>query len=291
VKFGINGPYMSGTNREILLEWFRRVDQGPFATLGTGERVLWPQIEQQAFLAAAAAVTHRVQILANIMVLPMHAPILLAKRLASIDVISGGRLTLGVGAGGREDDYRAADMPFRDRWQAIDDSVDVLQRCWRGELPWAGASDPIGPKPVRPGGVPLYTSASGPKSLLRAAQWADGWIGAMMTLEREPMRTEVQRHRDAWDQAGRSDTPYMINSAWFYLGDNAEQHLSDTAAAYVGLPPGSPSPFGENPLHSATAVKQAVEDCKEAGFDELIFVPLNDDIGQLDLLEDALEGL
>ena len=59
MKFGINGPYMSGTNRERLLEWFRRVDEGPFDTICTGERVLWPQVEEHAFLAAAAAVTTR----------------------------------------------------------------------------------------------------------------------------------------------------------------------------------------------------------------------------------------
>ena len=99
LKYGINGPYMTGTDRSRLLEWFRRVDAGPFHTIATGERMLWPQIEEHSFLAAAAAVTERVKVMSNIMIVPMHPPVLLAKRIASIDVISGGRFILGVVSG------------------------------------------------------------------------------------------------------------------------------------------------------------------------------------------------
>ncbi len=175
MKFGINGPYMSGTNRDRLLEWFRRVDQGPFNTICTGERVLWPQVEEHAFLAAAAAVTNRVRVMSNIMILAMHPPVLLAKRAASIDVISGGRFVLGIGAGGREDDYRAAGSNFDNRWKRIDDAVATIRRIWAGEPPWEGAA-PVGPAPVQPGGPPLFTSASGPTALPRRRNGlTDGW--------------------------------------------------------------------------------------------------------------------
>src|SRR5579859_4928751 len=145
MKYGVLGPYMSGTDRTKLLEWFRRVDEGPFATIATGERELWPQIEQHAFLAAAAAVTERVKVMSHIMIVPMHPSVLLAKRLASIDVISGGRFVVGVGTGGREDDYRAAGSTFNDRWQRQDDCVAITKRVWAGEPPWEGAVAPVGP--------------------------------------------------------------------------------------------------------------------------------------------------
>jgi alkanesulfonate monooxygenase SsuD/methylene tetrahydromethanopterin reductase-like flavin-dependent oxidoreductase (luciferase family) len=290
MRFGINGPYMSGTDRQTLLEWFRRVDDGPFHSIATGERVLFPQVEQQAFLAAAAAVTSRVRIVANIMVLPMHSPVLLAKRLASIDVISGGRLDVGIGAGGREDDYRAAGASFSNRWKAIDESVATMRRIWSGDLPWEGA-DPVGPLPVQLGGPPLYTAASGPTALPRSATWADGWLGAMMTCELEPMRAEVARHREAWETADRSEKPYMVNASWYYLGEDAEQTLNSAAVAYLGLPPGSPSPFGNLPLHNPDAIAKAVADCEQAGFDELMFIPLTDDLAQLDRLEAIIAPL
>jgi alkanesulfonate monooxygenase SsuD/methylene tetrahydromethanopterin reductase-like flavin-dependent oxidoreductase (luciferase family) len=289
VKFGINGPYISGTNRERLLEWFRRVDHGPFESIATGERVLWPQIEEQAFLAAAAAVTQRVRVMSNILVLPMHAPVLLAKRLASIDVISGGRLILGVGAGGREADYRAAEMSFENRWRRIDEAVATLRRIWAGEPPWEGA-DPVGPMPVQVGGPPIYTSASGPTSLPRAARWADGWLGSLMMVELGSMTEAVKRHVGAWEAAGRSDRPYMVNAVFYALGENSKAVLNDTSARYSSAPPGTPSSFGDLPLHNVGAIRRAVDDCETAGFDEVMFVPLSDDLSQLDLLEEALSG-
>jgi alkanesulfonate monooxygenase SsuD/methylene tetrahydromethanopterin reductase-like flavin-dependent oxidoreductase (luciferase family) len=291
VKVGINGPYMSGTTRGSLLEWFRRVDQGPFDTICTGERVLWPQIEEHAFLAAAAAVTNRVRVMSNIMILAMHPPVLLAKRAASIDVISGGRFVLGIGAGGREEDYYAAGSDFENRWRRIDDAVATLRRIWAGEPPWEGAPAPVGPAPVQPGGPPLFTSASGPRALRRAAKWADGWLGANMTVQLEPLKAEVKTHVDAWERAGRSERPYLVNSLWYALGDNAKQRLDDAATGYIGLPPGSPTPFGDLPVHSPDGVRMAVNNCREAGFDELIFIPLSDDLGELDRLEAALDGV
>ena len=113
MKYGILGPYMSATDRRQLLEWFRRVDVGPFATIATGESALGPQIEEHAFLAAAAAVTERVAVMSHVMIVPMHPPVLLAKRLGSIDVISGGRFVVGIGTGGGDDDYRAGCLAVR----------------------------------------------------------------------------------------------------------------------------------------------------------------------------------
>jgi alkanesulfonate monooxygenase SsuD/methylene tetrahydromethanopterin reductase-like flavin-dependent oxidoreductase (luciferase family) len=280
---------MSGTNRERLLEWFRRVDEGPFDTICTGERELWPQVEEHAFLAAAAAVTERVRVMSNIMIVPMHPPVLLAKRVASIDVISGGRFVLGIGTGGREDDYRAAGSDHANRWKRIDDAVAIMRRVWSGEPPWGGAPAPVGPPPVQAGGPPLFTSASGPTALPRAAKWADGWLGANMTVEVEAMKAEIVLHLDAWEKAGRSTRPYLVNSLWYALGDNAQQRLSDAAAGYIGLPPGTPSPFGNLPVHSPDGVKMAIDNCEEAGFDELVFIPLSDDLGELDGLEAVLE--
>jgi alkanesulfonate monooxygenase SsuD/methylene tetrahydromethanopterin reductase-like flavin-dependent oxidoreductase (luciferase family) len=290
VNYGVLGPYMSATDRATLLEWFRRVDRGPFATLATGERELWPQIEQHAFLSAAAAVTERVKIMSHVMVVPMHPPVLLAKRLASIDVISGGRFVLGAGTGGRTDDYYAAGSSFDNRWRRLDESVAIMKRVWAGEPPWDGATDVVGPMPAQIGGPPVYTSASGEKGLARAAKWADGWQAAIMTVDPQTLKAEVERHLAAWDVAGRTERPYLMNSLWFALGPDAEPRLGDAAAHYFGLPPGSSTPLGSLPVYSADGVKMAVDNCEAAGFDELMFIPVTDDLHQLDELEAALAG-
>jgi alkanesulfonate monooxygenase SsuD/methylene tetrahydromethanopterin reductase-like flavin-dependent oxidoreductase (luciferase family) len=281
---------MSGTDRATLLEWFRRVDLGPFATIATGERELWPQIEQHAFLAAAAAATERVKVMSHIMVVPMHPPVLLAKRLASIDVISGGRLVVGVGTGGRSEDYQASGSSFHNRWQKLDEAVEVMQRVWAGDPPWDDASAPVGPLPTQPGGPPLYTSASGQKALVRAARWADGWQGAIMTADPDTLRVQVEQHLAAWELAGRTERPYLMNSLWYALGADAEKRLADAASKYFGLPPGSATPLGTLPAYSLDGVRKAIDNCEAVGFDELIFIPITDDLNQLDELEGALEG-
>ena len=101
----------------------------------------------------------------------------------------------------------------------------------------------------------------------------------------------MDRHLAAWDAVGRTERPYLMNSLWFALGDGAREALGAATARYFGLPPGSASPLGELPVHHADGVKMAVENCRRAGFDELVFIPISDDLGQLDLLEATLAGL
>ena len=121
-----------------------------------------------------------------------------------------------------------------------------MRRIWGGEVPWEGASAPAGPRPVQPGGPPIFTSASGPTALPRAAKWADGWLGANMAVEVESMKTQVQAHLDAWEQAGRATRPYLVNSLFYVLGDGARQRLADAATDYMGRPR-IPSPFWRPP--------------------------------------------
>jgi hypothetical protein len=111
-----------------------------------------------------------------------------------------------------------------------------------------------------------------------------------MTADPKTLKVEVERHLGAWETAGRTERPYLMNSLWYALGEDADRRLSDAAARYFGLPPGSDTPLGQLPAHSPDGVKMAVENCKEAGFDELMFIPVTDDLRQLDCLEAALAG-
>ena len=190
--------------------------------------------------------------MSNIMIVPMHAPVLLAKRIASIDVISGGRFVLGIGVGGRDDDYRAAGATMKNRWQRVDDAVAVMRRVWRGEPPWDGADAPVGPLPVQVGGPPLYTSASGPNALRRAAKWADGWLGANMTVDVAAMKGEVQAHVDAWDALDVPHGPYLVNSLWYALGDNTKSGSATRPLDTSAYRPAPPRPSVTSPCTAPT---------------------------------------
>ena len=275
MKIGINGYFVTDTNRDRLLRWLRRVDDGPFATIATGERVLSGHLDQFAFLAAAAAVTERVTIMSNITIVPLHPAVLLAKRLATLDLLSGGRLAVGVGTGSREDDYLAAGASMERRWQRLDDSVETMRSIWNGDSPFRGASGSVGPRPVQAGGPPILTSASAPKALARAARWANGWQGSILDADPQRLRSEAESHRAAWEAAGRDAAPYLMNAVC--IGSRN----TESAGARNSL-------RSDLPLHPVKNVPVLVERCREAGYDELLFAPITDDIGVLDQLEQTL---
>src|SRR5690625_6550676 len=104
MKVGMTLPLMEpGIDGEMLERWARAVDQGPFASLCFGERVAFGNPELIALLGACAAWTRRVRLKTTVVVAPLHDPVWLAKALATGDLISGGRLTVGLGIGGREE--------------------------------------------------------------------------------------------------------------------------------------------------------------------------------------------
>src|SRR5918999_4014525 len=104
-----------GTSGSLVLDWARRADSGPFSSLGIIDRLVYPNYEPLITLAAAAAVTDRVRLMSTVLIAPLRGAGVLAKQAATIDAFSGGRLTLGLGVGAREDDFRAASATFEDR--------------------------------------------------------------------------------------------------------------------------------------------------------------------------------
>jgi alkanesulfonate monooxygenase SsuD/methylene tetrahydromethanopterin reductase-like flavin-dependent oxidoreductase (luciferase family) len=130
MKIGLCFPYsQDDLSRDVMLEWFRRVDEGPFSALSCGERVVGDGVDMMALLAAAAAVTQRVEIVPTLYVLPMHPAIKVAKHAATLDLISGGRTTIRDGVGGRDQDYHgmvrnafARTRRWKNKWRRFDAS-------------------------------------------------------------------------------------------------------------------------------------------------------------------------
>src|SRR5262249_44045143 len=144
VEFGACLPYMErGYSRRTTLEWCRGVDVGPFRSLSCGERITSYTQEMRVLISAAAALTSRVRIVPSLYVLPRHDPVWAAKELATLDVLSEGRVTAVVGIGGRPDDYRAVGASFERRYARLDEGVARMRRIWAGEPPFPGA-DPVG---------------------------------------------------------------------------------------------------------------------------------------------------
>jgi alkanesulfonate monooxygenase SsuD/methylene tetrahydromethanopterin reductase-like flavin-dependent oxidoreductase (luciferase family) len=286
MKIGITLPsFVAGVDRHGIKEWCSRIEDGPFSSVSVGERIAFPSHELVTTLAFAAAATERVRILPTVAVLPTHETIRFAKQMATVDVLSGGRLTVGVGVGGREDDYRATSAAFPGRFARLDEQVALMRRVWRGEVVVDGLP-PVGPEPVQAGGPPLLSAAMGPKSMARTATWADGIAGFDLAPDPEGVAGLFRRAEAAWQEAGRRERPWLATSTWFALGPAAEERLHGYAFNYL-------SNFGDRTAGSLAklcrlsdpgVLRDTVAAIAETGCDELILVPTTDNVTEIDRL-------
>jgi alkanesulfonate monooxygenase SsuD/methylene tetrahydromethanopterin reductase-like flavin-dependent oxidoreductase (luciferase family) len=294
VKFGLQLPYIVPfLNRTSLVDWCQRIEDGPFDSLMTGERIAYDNCDQIVTLAAAAALTSRPKIFAGLSVLPMHPAALVAKRIASLDLVSEGRVVLGVGVGGRLDDYAAAEQPMTDLHQRLDEEVEAMRAIWADRDGYDG-NPRIGPAPVQPGGPPLYAGARGPKSLARAARWADGYFGGSMRFNDPAMSEIAARCSDAWSVAGRTTSPYLIDAVWFALGPGGYESIREAGHRYWSNAQMRHQLNWDTdmaPCYNEERLRKMIDAYEAAGWDELAFIPASADIAQADLLADILASL
>jgi alkanesulfonate monooxygenase SsuD/methylene tetrahydromethanopterin reductase-like flavin-dependent oxidoreductase (luciferase family) len=277
-----------GLDRDRLLAWCRGIDAGPFSSISAGERITFRNLEGLTLCAAAAALTSRVRVLVNVAVAPWHPPAMLAKQVATIDVIADGRCELAVGVGGRTEDYEALGSPFGHRHQRLDDSVAEIRRLWAQEPATDG--QPVGPTPVLPGGPPIFASAMGPMAMARAAHWAQGVSG--FSLLGDPADAAASRAQaiEAWERCGRRERPRIISGAFVTLGPDAEATLKSFAYDYLAVfgDEGARVLAGMLTLHSEERLLEVLDGMRGAGCDEFILVPGDSDPDCLARLTDVV---
>ena len=285
MDIGIGLPStIPGADGATVLEWARRAEARGFSSLGTIDRIVYDNYEPLIALAGAAAVTERIRLTTAILIAPMRANgALLAKQAASVDRLSGGRLTLGVAVGGREDDYTASGADFHQRGKHFDAMLDEWQRVWSGES--FGSAGAIGPRPVheRP---ELIFGGTAEAAFRRTAQYGDGWI--MGGGGPDATAQGAERARAAWDSAGRDGAPRIVALSYFALGPGAEQ----AAAGYLGDYYAFAGPYAEQVVASAltdeASVNSAIDAFTQAGCDELICFPCSDALDQVERLADVV---
>jgi alkanesulfonate monooxygenase SsuD/methylene tetrahydromethanopterin reductase-like flavin-dependent oxidoreductase (luciferase family) len=274
-------PWAEG--RQVI-DWARAADASGFSSLGVIDRLVYSNDESLATLAAAAGVTERVKLVTSVLLAPLRAnAALLAKQAATIDHLSGGRLVLGLGVGGREDDFQASGVPFARRGRRFDAMLDELRRIWAGEP--RGFAGAVGPTPP-PGRPSLLIGGQSDVAFERAAKHGDGWIagggGADMFGQ------AAQKARAAWTAQGRDGTPRLMALNYFALGPDAHEHAQRYLSDYYAFT----GPWAERIAAGALTDEQAVRDAlaqfEEAGCDELLLFPCNPDPAQVDALAAAI---
>lgn len=286
MKIGIGLPNpIPGAPGSLLVEWARRAEERGFSTLATIDRIAYPSYESLISLAAAAAVTERIGLTTNVLLGPTRNPVLLAKEAASVHQISDGRLTLGVGVGGREDDFEAVGADFSTRGRRWDDALVVMNRAWQGE-PVAGSLKPVTPSPVGRDGVPLLIGGASDKSIERTVKWGVGWTSGGAPPEQ--VGPFVEQVRRAWKNAGREGAPHIMALAYFSLGDEVQSESVGYLRDYYSFLGEWVDAIANGIPRTPEALEQTVSAFSEIGVDELVLDPTVADLSQVDRLAEAV---
>jgi alkanesulfonate monooxygenase SsuD/methylene tetrahydromethanopterin reductase-like flavin-dependent oxidoreductase (luciferase family) len=276
MQIGIGLPtVIPGTEGRAIVGWAHRAEELGFDSLAVIDRVVYDSYEPMLALAMAAAVTERIELVTNVVIAPLRSSGMLAKQAASLDRASGGRLTLGLALGARDDDFAACGLPPRDRGRMLDAQLGELRRIWRGE---AG----IGPSPARPGGPRVLVGGdarhAGPRS---ARHGGDGWT--MMVGTPEQFAAGVAVIRDAWTAAGRADSPRTMAVLYAALGSDASGLVERAVGGYYAwLGPEIAGWIAGTAAVDEDGLHERIAGFAAAGADDVVVIPCSADPDQLE---------
>ena len=273
--------HVPGAGRADIVAWAQRAEQLGFASLVATDRFAWDQLEPLTVLTVAGAVTERIRLRTSVVLLPNRgAAGPLAKQLASLQVLLGGRLELGVGVGDREVDYRLAGAEHSGRHRRLETMLEEMTAIWRGE----GDHEVVGPRP--PAEIPVLIGGSGEKAWDRVARYGAGWTFAVGRPD--DFAAGAAAVREAWQRNGREGSPRLYAQRYVNLGPDRR----DAAEAFLRqyfefLGPAAEYLVAGAPLDEQKASGVA-EAFRTAGADELTFLPTSCDLEELDRLAELM---
>jgi alkanesulfonate monooxygenase SsuD/methylene tetrahydromethanopterin reductase-like flavin-dependent oxidoreductase (luciferase family) len=266
-----------------LGEWAATAERLGFCSLGVIDRLVYDNLDPLVALAAAAARTERVELLTTVLNVPYRQnAVVLAKQLASVDRLSGGRLTAGLALGGWPEDYEASGVSRRGLGAAMDAMVAAMQAVWDGKP--AGASGPMPALPPdRPG---LLFGGLAPAAFTRAATAGQGWIAPSFGIEQ--VIDGVAAMREAWDRIGRAGRPRVVTVRYFCFGPGADEHAGHYLRHYyLDYAELVKADTPTTPEHLGAELRRL----RDAGADDVVLMPCTDDVTQVGIAAAVLDDL
>jgi probable F420-dependent oxidoreductase len=201
MKVGIRLP-QTGKNAKLenIMSLAKEADEKGFDSLWVLERLLWPisphpgenfpsdwqeVLEPLELLTFVAAITDRIQLGTSVIDIFFHNPVILAKRFATLDLLSEGRAIAGLGIGWSKDEFLASNIPMEKLGKRADEYIRLLKSIWSDEIIefygefYNVPPSKIGPKPIQKPSLPIYFGGSNPSTFSRMAKYANGWIGVV----------------------------------------------------------------------------------------------------------------
>jgi probable F420-dependent oxidoreductase len=235
VKFGIHLPQSGpAASAEAIRAVAVHAEELGFSDVWVSDHVALPKdakyppssyiLEPLVALTWAAAVTDRVRLGTTVLVLPLRPPVLLAKMLGTLDIMSGGRLILGAASGWLEEEFAALGVPFGERGVRTDETIDLLRRCWTDDpidavAPVTGAklvAMRTKPQPERE--IPIWVGGHSEPAFRRAVRVGDGWHGAFQSPEKTAPMTERLR-----SERPEETFTLSMRARWDALRDGPDQ--------------------------------------------------------------------
>lgn len=194
-------------------------------------------LEPLVTLGVIAAVTRRIGLGTQVLILPQRQPALVAKQVATLDVLSGGRVRLGVGAGWQESEFASLGVPFAERGRRMEESIRLLRQYWTASAVtfhgtfYQAEAMAMDPKPVHPGGPPIWLGGDSEIALRRVGRLGDGWMAMADSDDTVPASPhKIATIRDAAGNAGRDPDTIGLQARLSNIHD-----LDGLAARIAGL--------------------------------------------------------
>jgi probable F420-dependent oxidoreductase len=236
------GMVMSGSDRASVLARARQLEASGLDSLWVGDHIAFhiPVVESLSLLSFVAAATERIELATGVLLLPLRNPTLTAKITGTLDMLSGGRLLLGVGVGGEyPPEFAAVGANIAERGPRTDEAIEIIRRHWTEQkVEHHGRFYDFGPvkiepKPVRPGGPPIIVGGRKAVSMRRAGRLGDGYISHMCDVATyESNLRAIAGHAR---EAGRAGRPFQTAALLFTVLDDSYEAAHDHASKLLGM--------------------------------------------------------
>lgn len=316
IAFGVHLPIMGFDahgekecySREQILSFAKKAESLGYDSLSVNDHIVFRTswIDAISTLSAVAAVTNKIKIGTSVLNIVVRNPIVCAKALSAIDILSSGRLfAAGVGAGSSKEDYNVCGIPFEDRWKRFTEALEVLQMLWNYKGEEEGKSSSleldyngryyrfkkisIDPKPFQKPHPPIMIGSWGysDTALRRVAKYGDGWMASALHITPEKFKEKREIILSYRRDMGMKDSESFENSVMTMYGyiDNDKEKVHKMAKDVLSPTLGRPAEDLENLLLFGSTEKclQKIKALFESGVMRIHFWPVNDYIQQIEI--------
>ena len=281
MRIGIGLPAaVPDVDATTIGDWAAEAEQAGFASVGVIDRLVYDNLEPLTALAAAAARTQHVELFTTVLNVGWRAnPVLLAKQMASVDLLSGGRLTAGLGLGGWPEDFAASGVPTSGGGARLRSTLATMRQVWTGEVSGQG-----GPMRRLPEGRPtLVFGGLVPAAYTRAATEGEGWVAPLLGLQL--LEDGSAAVRQAWADAGRAGEPRIVTGRYFCLGRDADRVADEYIRHYYG-DQGFPLARADT-LTDPDQMQEELDTLAKVGVTDVVLYPSSPHLAQVRLVATA----